>query len=222
LDEPWDSEHNKKLLSKMPEVFRVPTAPKGTTTTYYQGLVGPGTVFEPGVRVTPLSIPDGMSNTVALVEAGPPAEWTKPGGIAYDPKKPFPKLAGPYTNALMAGLADGRPVAFKPDVKADLLRKFIERADGSIVDIDAATVGQFPPGKEEAVAELIARDNAALAAEVRRLQAEREKLAAGGAVAKPAVSGIEKLARENEELKRQVEALRQEIEQLKKASPTKP
>jgi RNA polymerase sigma factor (sigma-70 family) len=35
-DEPWDSEHNFKLLAKMPEVLRVGFEPKGTTHTYYQ------------------------------------------------------------------------------------------------------------------------------------------------------------------------------------------
>ncbi|HJZ89777.1 MAG TPA: sigma-70 family RNA polymerase sigma factor, partial [Gemmataceae bacterium] len=35
-DEPWDSEHNLKLLARMPEVFRVGFEPKGATHTYYQ------------------------------------------------------------------------------------------------------------------------------------------------------------------------------------------
>lgn len=35
-DEPWDSEHNLKLLAQMPDVFRVGFEPKGATHTYYQ------------------------------------------------------------------------------------------------------------------------------------------------------------------------------------------
>jgi RNA polymerase sigma factor (sigma-70 family) len=47
LDEPWDSEHNKKLLAKMPAVY----APVGVKTrvphaTFYQLVVGEGAVFE--------------------------------------------------------------------------------------------------------------------------------------------------------------------------------
>jgi RNA polymerase sigma factor (sigma-70 family) len=46
LDEPWDSEHNKKLLDKMPDVFRVP-GQKDKSGTFYQVFVGEGTMFEP-------------------------------------------------------------------------------------------------------------------------------------------------------------------------------
>ena len=47
-----------------------------------------------------MHITDGTSNTFGVVEAGPPVAWTKPADIPFDPKKPFPKLVGPYTNAL--------------------------------------------------------------------------------------------------------------------------
>lgn len=43
MDEPWDSEHNWKLLAQMPDVYRVGFEPKGATHTYYQGFSGPGT-----------------------------------------------------------------------------------------------------------------------------------------------------------------------------------
>src|SRR5262249_9824867 len=45
LDEPWDSEHNKKLLDKMPDIFRVP-GQKDKNGTFYQVFVGEGTMFE--------------------------------------------------------------------------------------------------------------------------------------------------------------------------------
>jgi RNA polymerase sigma factor (sigma-70 family) len=46
LDEPWDSEHNKKLLAKMPKTYVPPgVKTKEPYLTYYQVFVGPGTVF---------------------------------------------------------------------------------------------------------------------------------------------------------------------------------
>ncbi|HYH64417.1 MAG TPA: sigma-70 family RNA polymerase sigma factor [Urbifossiella sp.] len=45
LTEPWDSEHNLKLLAKMPAVFRVGFEPEGATHTFYQAFAGPGTPF---------------------------------------------------------------------------------------------------------------------------------------------------------------------------------
>jgi Protein of unknown function (DUF1559) len=47
LDQPWDSPHNKKLLAKMPAVFRVPgLQARDAATTFYQVIVGNGCVFE--------------------------------------------------------------------------------------------------------------------------------------------------------------------------------
>ncbi len=45
LDEPWDSEHNKKLLDSKVKVFHVP-GHDDWTRTYYQVFVGEDTIFE--------------------------------------------------------------------------------------------------------------------------------------------------------------------------------
>jgi RNA polymerase sigma factor (sigma-70 family) len=47
LDEPWDSEHNLKLLAHMPAPYRVGIEPKDSTHTYYQAFAGPGTPLHP-------------------------------------------------------------------------------------------------------------------------------------------------------------------------------
>ena len=51
LDEPWDSPHNIKLLTKMPEVYAHPADPEAAKKglTYYQVFVG-----EPGGFPTPI------------------------------------------------------------------------------------------------------------------------------------------------------------------------
>ena len=223
LDEPWDSETNKKLLAKMPAVFRTGTQPKEATTTYYQGFVGPGTVFEPGERITLAGIPDGTSNTIGVIEAGPAAEWTRPGGIAYDPKQPLPKLVGPFANVRMVGMMDGSAAAFKPDLKDDAFRKFVERADGEVVDHDAARAVFRPAAKEDRrPGDTLRKENAELVDRMQALEAERQKLLAEVAKnANRAVAGAEALARENEALRAEVEELKRQVEQLKKLVPKK-
>ena len=84
-------------------------------------------------RSTSPTFTDGTSNTLGVVEAGPPVEWTKPADIAYDPKKPLPKLDGPFTNVLIAATADGAVHTFRRDLDETTLRRLIERADGEPV-----------------------------------------------------------------------------------------
>ncbi|MBI3408159.1 MAG: sigma-70 family RNA polymerase sigma factor [Planctomycetes bacterium] len=50
-DEPWDSVHNRKLLSKMPKIYAsVGKAPMTEYGTFYQTFVGEGALFEKGKR----------------------------------------------------------------------------------------------------------------------------------------------------------------------------
>src|SRR5262249_25771193 len=45
LDEPWDSDHNKKLIARMPKVYASPNAPNQNGTTVYLGVAGAGNFF---------------------------------------------------------------------------------------------------------------------------------------------------------------------------------
>jgi len=133
LDEPWDSPHNKKLIAKMPDVYRAPADKPDTTTPCFFVLVGPEAAFTGGEGVPIRAIRDGCANTLLVVEARRNVPWTKPEDIRIEPGKPLPKLGGIYKGGFHAAYADAS-VSFIPDTTpAELLRKLITRAGGEPV-----------------------------------------------------------------------------------------
>ncbi len=116
LDEPWDSEHNKKLLAKMPAQFEPPLKPKGwqPNTTFYQVFVGDQTLFPPGKALRLADLGKVSAGTLMIVEAGEAVPWTKPEDLPYDPARPLPMLGGIFNSGFQAVTADGRSGRFLP------------------------------------------------------------------------------------------------------------
>jgi uncharacterized protein (TIGR03067 family) len=138
LDEPWDSEHNKKLLAKMPRLYApVHGKTKEPYSTYYQTFVGPGTVFEPGKPIQiGGGIPDGTSYTILLAEAGEAVPWSKPADLPFDPKKALPKLGGLFPDGFHVGLCDGSVRWIIRRFDERIFRFAIVRDDGEAFDWD--------------------------------------------------------------------------------------
>lgn len=221
LNEPWDSDNNKKLLAKMPAVFRVGFEPKGTTRTYYQGFAGPGTMFEPGKDIKFASVTDGLSNTLAVVECGPPVEWSKPADIPYDPKKKLPKLELPFKNTLIVGMGDGSANALKPDLDEANLRGLIECADGNPISV-ADLTAKFPLEKEElrSAQDVLKRNEKMIEAIADQLREQQKLLLEVAKRKNPAdpIKGIdlERLGRMQQDLENALIAITKETEELRK------
>jgi hypothetical protein len=132
-DEPWDSEHNKKLLAKMPDLYRIGFEPKDETKTYYKVFAATGTPFNLGKKVSLIDVTDGASKTLGVVEAGPPVEWTKPADIPYELKREPIKLDLPFRNVFTVATLEGEAYSFRPNLDQDILRRLIECADGQVV-----------------------------------------------------------------------------------------
>jgi hypothetical protein len=139
LDEPWDGEHNKKLLARMPRVFAMSGQPAGATETYYQGLVGKSAFFDgkQGLRL-PADFPDGTSNTIMLVEAAKAVPWTKAEDVPFDPDptKPLPKLGGRFRGGFNAALCDGSVRFLRKTISDQTLRAAITRDGGEVLGPD--------------------------------------------------------------------------------------
>src|SRR5262249_13923767 len=64
LDEPWNSEHNKKLITKMPKTYAPPDSTDTRGYTYYRGFTGPGTILQPTrPTVPPQPVPPKFGRT---------------------------------------------------------------------------------------------------------------------------------------------------------------
>jgi hypothetical protein len=140
LDEPWDSEHNKKLIPMMPKVFHDPRAVGNEMAegkTHYLCLQGPTTPFGIGTKSSFANIVDGTSNTLMVAEAADAVEWTKPVDLPYDPNKPLPKF-GCYPNAIgfNALLCDGSVRFVRNSIDPKTLHFLIQKADGMPFSID--------------------------------------------------------------------------------------
>jgi hypothetical protein len=132
LTEPWDSASNKKLLARMPWVYRVPgTKSKSPYATFYQAIVGPGAAFEGHKEMKILGdFPDGTSNTLLIAEATKPVPWTKPADLSFDPRKPLPQFGGIFEDVFCVGFADGNVRFFEKKIDKKTLRALITRAGG--------------------------------------------------------------------------------------------
>ncbi len=138
LGEPWDSPHNKALLSKMPAVYRCPSVPQGgdPTVTIYQVFVGPGTLFDDeGVSLQ--KVTDGTSNTLMVVESKNPVPWTKPDDLPYDPKGPRPAIGSKHPGGFNALFADGAVRFINDSISDQTLKDLITRAGGEVVRLNA-------------------------------------------------------------------------------------
>ena len=138
LDEPWDSEHNKKLIAQIPKIYRSPAskAPPGMTT--YLTVRGKDTAFPgaKGIRF-PAGIPDGTSNTIMIVEASDrkAVPWTKPDDFEFNEKNPGAGLRGFWPEGFLAALCDGSTRLIHT-MDANVLKALFQVNDGMVLPPD--------------------------------------------------------------------------------------
>jgi hypothetical protein len=133
LDEPWDSDHNKTLVERMPKIYECEGVEKPGHTSYHV-FTGEGTPFGNEEPIGISGITDGTSNTIMVVQAGTDKAdvWTKPSGIEFnseDPKATLGKLAETF----LILLCDGSVRDISSDIDDATLSRLIQHADGEVI-----------------------------------------------------------------------------------------
>lgn len=178
FDEAWDSEHNFKLLDRMPAVFRSPLDRPESYSTSYFALVTPGlkpqsssgaaagtgdanevlrydlgTVFSNPRGAQLLDIHDGTARTVALVESKRSVAWMQPEDIPYSADQPVPLLGGWYVDGWNAAFAEGTVKMISNQNTDATLRAIFTIGDGinalpKVVDDSGEEAGTVPPASK--------------------------------------------------------------------------
>ena len=134
FNEPWDGPNNRKLLKRMPTVYRSSVAPADSTSPSFFALTGKDTIFASKKGASLREITDGLSKTLMVVEAKRDIPWTKPVDIPYSADQPIPKLGGHHQDLFLAAFGDARVSAILHNLDETILRRLITKSDGEQVE----------------------------------------------------------------------------------------
>jgi hypothetical protein len=124
LDEPWDSPHNMALLDRMPAIFEGGDGDRAKSP--YRVIVGPGTPFEVGKKVTLKDARSSTADLILIVETANSVPWTKPEDIQLSDDRKLPDVNSLLPPRFHAAMGDGSVRAFERG--EDILRRiFIDR-----------------------------------------------------------------------------------------------
>ncbi|MFP6751585.1 MAG: DUF1559 domain-containing protein [Pirellulaceae bacterium] len=153
LDEPWDSEHNKKLIPLMPPVYRSPLSASAPGTTTYRAVLLPdrtsamvppskagqpqmirnSKIFLHGHRFR--DITDGTAQTIMVVEVGDSLAlpWTKPDELVYSEKTNLKGWGAQSHKNFTTLFCDGAVRPLSRQIQRDHLKALITRAGGEAI-----------------------------------------------------------------------------------------
>lgn len=136
LDEPWDSEHNKKLIAQMPRIYSSGDAALDKEhKTRLVVPVGEKTLFPPKdekITLGAVTVANGTSNTIAYVEASSEKAviWSKPDDWEVNWNDPKQGLFGTDLEEAMIVACDAAVYRLKSNIDAKTLGMLLQWKGG--------------------------------------------------------------------------------------------
>jgi hypothetical protein len=129
FDEPWDSEHNRQFIARIPQIYRSPASKAAQGKTVYLVPRGDETMF-PGTEGVKLQdVRDGLSNTLMVVAASDKqaVEWTRPDDWTLSAENPTKGLGGHFEGVFEAAMGDGSVRMLKLNIDQKVLKALFTR-----------------------------------------------------------------------------------------------
>lgn len=132
LDEPWDSEHNLKLLDAIPEIFQ---STAGSTATSFLALAGDGMAVSQGLPCRREDIQDDPALTVLMMDAGDrrAVPWSKPTDLTTLDIESLAEINHDVQGPVHMVTAAGEIRAMKRGCSPDQLKAILSIAGGDEV-----------------------------------------------------------------------------------------
>lgn len=140
LDEPWDSDHNKALIPKMPRALLTLNSSLDPSDGKSNIAMpsGKGMAGDPMEGLELRKTLDGLSNTALFVETSDESAdiWTKPDKFVPNLVPGYPDLGQAEQPWILIAAGDGSVSKIRRDAKTDLIRAYFGYSDGlSVRDI---------------------------------------------------------------------------------------
>lgn len=129
FDEPWNSDHNRTLVGRMPAAFGCPASAGPTGITHYLAIVGERTVWPGPKNASVARIGDGAANMLQLMEIGDSdVAWTEPRDLSVSGAWEAYQQPPPHPDGRHFSLCDGTVRFLKATISKDVLVRVINCA----------------------------------------------------------------------------------------------
>jgi hypothetical protein len=137
-DEPWDSDHNRMLVDRMPDVYRSRGVDANGNRTGFVLFQDPEmySVDKRGPFIP--SFVDGTSKTLLVLEVGQQlaVPWTRPEDLSFDPNDPLAAVGKPPKDGLWGGFADGAVRRIKAEIEPAVFRGILTFNGGEDLQLE--------------------------------------------------------------------------------------